>query len=172
MSSSQPNGGTTVITLSRDDAQHASAGVRGLIHHDLEQLPQPWTDVDPFTVAKLEQHVADTQAIADRYAPIMRQLEQQDVVDYGAVYVLAHQEAAKRNPDDSWRASLEADADLLAARPTGDVTLWAPAEILERVAAYLEESVRGDYFSEDEWTRFDPRYMTAALIRQQLGSAV
>ena len=145
------DGTTVTITLSAENAQHAARGVRSLMHDALDRLPSDWENAGPYTAGQLESYAATAQTIADRYVPIMRQFEEQEVIDIGDAYYFAFCEAEQREPD---RRRFD---DIQPAPPvTGDATITWPVEGWERLVAEL--------FKEDE-------PLIAAAIREQLEGA-
>jgi hypothetical protein len=149
--------GTTAvtITLSGEQAQHAADAIRDLAYDGFDGRDKPWLDAGPLTVADLERHVADTNAIADLVLPAMRQLEEQNVTGWSDGFHQAALDARARG-EDLWYRDYEPTPPT-----TGDVTITWTVGAWERVVEELAYQAHGDYSA---------RYPVAAAIREQLES--
>ena len=121
------DGTSVTIRFTAELAQHAARAVRWAMHSQLEDLQHEWDEPGPYTSDQLERYVAAIQAIGDRYVPLLRQFEVQEVIDYGTARYYAYQQAAEREPDVE-----------LAPPTTGDVIITCDVAEWEGLLTYLD----------------------------------
>ena len=128
------DGTTVTVTLTGEHAQVVLSEILVQLGGELHNTPAPWDDGLSHPVERYETYPALAAQLVGRYTPAMRQLESQGVREVGADQPPA----------------------------PGDVTLTWTADMLERMAAGVNE---------DDPSPLDRRPDIARVIREQLEDA-